>query len=68
MSDEIGWLVERSSNGTAVWLKNTNQNTLTWTIESADALRFVRKVDAEVFISMLNIGNSVATEHIWSDI
>jgi hypothetical protein len=64
-NDKIGWLAESSHRNGAVWFKNANNNSLTWTTESNEALRFARKVDAETFIEILQLTTCKATEHLW---
>lgn len=68
---QTGWLIEEEHDGRVEWLYVSGRDTLDWTTNSVEALRFARKEDAEAFILYLNpytyTISAKATEHMWSD-
>ena len=69
MSQETGWLLESSHiDGSPYWLAldATTEDGWEWTKDSAKALRFCRKIDAENYIIDIGWTAVTATEHSWS--
>lgn len=71
---ESGWLIEFVEGGASPsWLMlvvDASGNTdMAYTHHAADALRFARKVDAELFMRYVSkvAPWHVATEHLWED-
>lgn len=63
-NDIAGWLVEwpQSKNNHARWWHPEHG----WCIDANDAIRFMRKEDAEAYIKSMRFGDGrVATEHVW---
>jgi hypothetical protein len=67
--DEIGWLVEWRTKTDTVWWGRSNDPEMAgfgWTKDSNAALRFARKVDAEMYIEETGWTDGIeATEHSW---
>ena len=63
---EVGWLIEQAAGERGYrWLALSGA---CWTIESTDAIRFARKLDAEMYIAAhgLDAEGTFPTEHQWS--
>ena len=78
MTEETGWLIERSDERCPEWyacaphtkweLKQAVDLYLwreNWTRDASKALRFARKIDAETLIHFEGLQNAIATEHVW---
>ena len=62
---ETGWLVEIFGVGQPKWL-TVDGSGFSWTIDSIQALRFSRKMDAEMVAGVFHILKPIVTEHQWS--
>lgn len=66
--DELGWLIESNamtSDGPQYY-GMTDDGTLNWTNDSLKAVRFARKVDAEMMIGLVaGHDTAFASEHMW---
>ena len=78
MTEEIGWLIERSTPMGPGWYACSPHTKWelhqavdvylwreNWTREASNALRFALKVDAETLIRFEGLQNAIATEHKW---
>lgn len=66
---ETGWLIEKpGARETPLWLCGVIRSGPKWTVDSYEAIRFARKLDADRMIAELELDPRVhtATEHQWS--
>lgn len=64
---ERAWLIELKGTTPSWAIVNPNDYDEHWTTDSARALRFARKVDAEAYIAHIGWTEAFASEHVWDD-
>ena len=62
---ERGWLIERKDKPQPVWWMGHSSRGMEWTPNSLEAIRFARKIDADMVNVSLLGSCGEATEHAW---
>ena len=64
-STERGWLIERNDKPSPLWWCGHSSRGMEWTPNSLEAIRFARKVDADMVNVTMLASCGVTTEHYW---